>query len=161
MKNVHMKKPVSESLFNKYAGLKACNFIKNRPQHRYFPAKFTKFLRTPFFTEYIRQVLLEISHELSLYCIWEQWMVSFRGTYWLPNVYFILLRVVSFLSISFFFSNFFWYVCQYLKQSSGVVPRFLSGVSRGELLQPYLVINLPGLVQFGKNISYILLVLAS
>ena len=156
-----MKKPVSASLFNKYAGLKACNFIKKRLQHRYFPVKFAKFLRTPFFTEYIRQLLLKISHELSLCCIWEQWMVSFRGTYWLPNVYSILLRVVSFLSISFFFSEFFWYVCQYLKQSSGGVPRFLSGVSSDELLHPYLVINLPGLVQFERNLSYILPPLAS
>ena len=28
---------------------------------------------------------------------------------------------------------------------SGGVPRFLSGVSKGELLQLYLIINLPGL----------------
>ena len=32
-------------------------------------------------------------------------------------------------------------------ESSGVVPRFLRGVSRGELLQPYLVINVTGLVE--------------
>ena len=32
---------------------------------------------------------------------------------------------------------------------------FLSGVSRGEFLQPYLVINVTGLVQFGKNLSYL------
>ena len=37
-----------ESLFNKVAGLKACNFIKKRVQHRCFPFKFEKFLRTPF-----------------------------------------------------------------------------------------------------------------
>ena len=36
-----------ESLFNKYAGLKACNFIKKRLQHKFFPVKFAKFLRTP------------------------------------------------------------------------------------------------------------------
>ena len=29
--------PMLESLFNKVAGLKACNFIKNGLQHRYFP----------------------------------------------------------------------------------------------------------------------------
>ena len=28
-------------------GLKAYNFIKKRPQYRYFPVKFVKFLRTP------------------------------------------------------------------------------------------------------------------
>ena len=29
--------------------LKACNFIKKRLQHKCFPIKFEKFLRTPFF----------------------------------------------------------------------------------------------------------------
>ena len=29
--------PMLESLFNKVAGLKACNFIKIGLQHRYFP----------------------------------------------------------------------------------------------------------------------------
>ena len=55
-------------------------------------------------------------------------MVSFHGTYWLSSACFMI----------------------------GVVPRFLSGVSRGELLQPYSVINVTGLVQFGENLNYIL-----
>ena len=42
------KTPVLESLLNKVAGLEACNIIKKRLQHRYFPVKFAKFLRTPF-----------------------------------------------------------------------------------------------------------------
>ena len=33
--------------FNNVAGLKACNFVKKRLQHRCFPVKFAKFLRTP------------------------------------------------------------------------------------------------------------------
>ena len=41
------KIPVLESLLNKVAGLEACNFIKKRLQHRYFPVKFAIFLRTP------------------------------------------------------------------------------------------------------------------
>ena len=70
---------------------------------------FAKFLRTPIFTEHIRWLLLEISHKLSLYCIWERWMVSFRGTYWLSSTYFILLRVFRFfLFLSFFFLIFLW-----------------------------------------------------
>ena len=93
--------------FNKYAGLKACNFIKKRLQHKFFPVKFAKFLRTPFFTEHVRWMLLEISHELSLYCIWEQWMVLFCGTYWLPSVYFTLLRVFRFFLFLSFFLTFF------------------------------------------------------
>ena len=100
------------------------------------------------FTEHIRWLLLEISHELSLYCIWEQWMVSFRGTYWLPSVYFIFLRVFPFFfSCFFFFCVCVWILLLFgfeaslsiLKQNSGVVPRFRSGFSRSELLQPYLV----------------------
>ena len=43
-----MKTPVLESLFNKLAGLQACNFIKKRHQQRYFPVNFAKILRTPF-----------------------------------------------------------------------------------------------------------------
>ena len=101
--------------------------------------KFAKFLRTPFFTEHVRWLFLEISHELSFYCIREQRMVSFRGTYGPSSAYFILLRVFGF--------------------NCGVASRFLSGVSRGEL--PYLVIHLTGLVQFWKELIYILPPLAS
>ena len=36
-----------ESLFNKIAGLKVCNFIKKRLQHRCFPVNFRKFSKTP------------------------------------------------------------------------------------------------------------------
>ena len=38
--------------------LKACNVIKKRLQHRCFPVQFAKFLRTPYFTEHIRLLLL-------------------------------------------------------------------------------------------------------
>ena len=43
----HRKTPVIESLFSKVVGLKDCNFTKKRLQHRCFPVKFAKFLRTP------------------------------------------------------------------------------------------------------------------
>ena len=36
-----------ESVFNKVAGLWACNFITKKLQHRCFPVKFAKFLRKP------------------------------------------------------------------------------------------------------------------
>ena len=94
----------------------------------------------------------------------------FVAPYWLPQRLFHFIVCVSLSSISFFssyfLSGFYYflvlrYVCQYLKQSSGVVPRFLSGVSRSELLQPYFVNNLPGLVESGKNLSYALSPLAS
>ena len=45
------KKPVLNSLPNKVEGLKVCNFIKKKLQHRCFPVKFHKFLRAPFFKE--------------------------------------------------------------------------------------------------------------
>ena len=35
--NIHRNTPVLESLFNKVAGLSACNFVKKRLQHRGFP----------------------------------------------------------------------------------------------------------------------------
>ena len=38
-----------ESLLNKVAGQRACNFIKMRIQHECFQVKFLKFLARPFF----------------------------------------------------------------------------------------------------------------
>ena len=75
--------------------------IKNRLQHRCFPVKFPKFLRTISFTEDMQWLLLEISHELSLYCICGRWMVSFRGTYWFPSS-FCCVCFVSFYFFLFF-----------------------------------------------------------
>ena len=40
--------------------MEACNFIKKRLQHRCFPAKF---LRTPFFIEHVRWLLLQNFNE--------------------------------------------------------------------------------------------------
>ena len=42
------KVPVLESLFHKIAGLKICNFIKKRLQHRCFLVNIAKLLRTAF-----------------------------------------------------------------------------------------------------------------
>ena len=39
--------------------LQACKVIKKRLQRRCFPVKFAKFLKTPFFTEHLRWLLLE------------------------------------------------------------------------------------------------------
>ena len=38
-----------EPLLNKVTGLKTCNFIKKRHQHRSFSVKFAKFLKIPSF----------------------------------------------------------------------------------------------------------------
>ena len=40
-----------ESVFNEVAGLKACNFVKKRLQHKYYLVKFGKFLRALSLTE--------------------------------------------------------------------------------------------------------------
>ena len=49
--NIHSKTPVLESLLKKVVGLKACNFIKERLQHRRFSMSITKFLRAAFLTQ--------------------------------------------------------------------------------------------------------------
>ena len=54
---IHRETPVLESLFNKVAVPKACNFIKKRLQHRCFPVNIAKYLRTPILKN-IRQQLL-------------------------------------------------------------------------------------------------------
>ena len=40
------RKHLRRSLFSNVAGLRACNFVKKRLEHRCFPVKFAKFLRT-------------------------------------------------------------------------------------------------------------------
>ena len=45
-RNIQRKTPALESLFNKFIGRKACNFINERLQHRCFPVDIVKFLRT-------------------------------------------------------------------------------------------------------------------
>ena len=47
-----------ESLFNKVAVLTPVTLLKKRPWHRCFPVNFLKFLRTSFFTEHLRWLLL-------------------------------------------------------------------------------------------------------
>ena len=50
----HGKTIALESLLNKVAGPDEHNFIKKRLQHRCFPLKFAKFLRTSFSTVQLR-----------------------------------------------------------------------------------------------------------
>ena len=61
-RKIHRKTPVSESFFNKVQGLTPSNFIKKRPQHRYFPVNFVKFLRTPFFAEQPRWLFYKVTN---------------------------------------------------------------------------------------------------
>ena len=76
MKTVFLKDVLQNSVFQNFANFtgkqhrwslfltklqaQACNFIKKRFRHRYFPTKFDKFLRTPFFAKQVqRQVCLQ------------------------------------------------------------------------------------------------------
>ena len=54
-----------ESLFNKVAGLQASNFIKKRPQQRYFLVNITKSLRTPILKNICERLLL---HFWKVFC---------------------------------------------------------------------------------------------
>ena len=52
-------KHLCESLFfNKVAGLMHATLLKKRLWHRCFPVNFVEFLRTPFFAEHLRWLLL-------------------------------------------------------------------------------------------------------
>ena len=100
----------------------------------------------------------EISDELSL-------SIAYENEEWCHFLVHIgSLALISFYCVcfvSFYFFLFFLFfllllllaevlrpVHLYLIKSSGVVLRFLSGVYKGELFQPYLVINVTDLVQF-------------
>ena len=74
-----------DSLFNKVSCLEACDFIKKRLQHSYFPMNMAEFLRTAFFKEHFWWLLLKRSywappqvfsifmnvHEFSNFLLWE------------------------------------------------------------------------------------------
>ena len=65
-------------------------------------------------------------------------LISYYCVYFVSFYFFLFFLVFLWLLL---LAGVLRYVWQYLKQSSGVVPSFLNGVSRGELLLPYLVIN--------------------
>ena len=58
--NIYRRTSMLDSLFNKVAGLHACNFIKRTLQHRYFLVNTAKFLRTPI----LKNILMK--HDFSM-----------------------------------------------------------------------------------------------
>ena len=48
------------SFFNKVASLRSTTLLKKRLWHRCFPVNFVRFLRTPFFIEHLRWLLLHM-----------------------------------------------------------------------------------------------------
>ena len=136
-----------------------------------FPVKFAIFLRTPFlqntfgdsFQKYLMNSLsLPLQHlgtkngVISWYVLVLQRLFHF-------------MTCVLFLSNFFFFSSFLWILLHsgfevslsILKIKHWSYSQVLKWSFEGELLQLYLVINITSLVQFGKNLSYILPRLAS
>ena len=86
--NIHEKTPVMESYLNKVSGLQAYNFIKKRLQHRRFPATIAKFLRTAFFREHFRWLLLLIATFFRK-CAWWMFLTLYSNSvfYWDQQVY--------------------------------------------------------------------------
>lgn len=64
LREFYRKPSVLKSLFNKAAGLEACDFIKERLQHGCVSLKFAKSLRTSFFTENLWWLLLRLLSKL-------------------------------------------------------------------------------------------------
>ena len=87
----HRETPVLESFVNKAAGLRACNFIKRRVRHRYFPVKFAKLLRIPILKNICEQLYLSDSCKniptnngisnfaRHLQCFWYSALISFTA----------------------------------------------------------------------------------
>ena len=68
-----VKKEISQnSLFNKVAGLRPATLLKKSFWHRCFPVNFPKFLRTPFFTEHLQWLLLDLWAKANNYSYWVQ-----------------------------------------------------------------------------------------
>ena len=99
----------------------------------YFQFKFQKYLTNVFFIAYENNKWCHFvvhigSPALALFCC-----MSF-GSFCFSLIFLVFLWVLLLAEV-------LKQVWKYLKQSSGVVLRFLSVVWRGELLPPYLVIN--------------------
>ena len=58
-------------------GLKSCNFIEKRLQHRFFPVKFEKILRTLFLKNICEQLLLEAAISI----LWTEATIHMCSTY--------------------------------------------------------------------------------
>ena len=96
-----------ECLFNQVPGLKTFYFIKGRLQHKCFPVKFVKFLRTPFF---YRTHAVAASGNMSFNFLF----IAYENNKWCHFVVsigspaFIYVYFVSFyFFVSFFFFLFF------------------------------------------------------
>ena len=76
-----------ESLFNKVAVLRTCNFIKKRLQHRCFPVKFAKFLRTTNLKNICKRLLLNLFKKGLEHMCFPVNFVNYSGTPILKSTY--------------------------------------------------------------------------
>ena len=68
-------------MFFKIGVLQVCNFIKKRLQHRCFPVKLAKFLKTPFFKEQLWWLLLYILYTHGVTCNLSRWNNGYNSIY--------------------------------------------------------------------------------
>ena len=97
-----------EYLFNKVADLNACNFIKKRLRHRYFPVNIGEFFKNIYFEEHLRTAASEIEHCFLKSNVYHRWKIIKvqKGTLNKFNSLIISLRLCFFNVLFFvFFSS--------------------------------------------------------
>ena len=87
---IFTRKRLYWSLFDKFTGLKACNFIKKRLQHRCFLLNFVKVWRKAFSLEHLRWLLLRILNSTPQRPSNNCWKITFF-------IYFILFLFIFYL----------------------------------------------------------------
>ena len=70
-------KHLCQRLFFKVAGLRPATLLKKSLRHRCFPVNFAKFLRTPFFTEHLRWLLLHVNLNIYIYMSFLERLLAF------------------------------------------------------------------------------------
>ena len=97
-----------------FAGLRDCNFIKKRLQHRCFPVKLAKFLRTPFFKNTSGGCFCTYCTHMTSHAIWvdeiTDIMVSIKRsieakTFWKNSFLKLILHNFSFSVIMYIYIN--------------------------------------------------------
>ena len=109
---IFTRKHLCWSLFlNKAARLKVCNFIKKRLQHRWFPVKNVKFLRTHSLKNICKRLLVIINQSLftcsnSIFSEFNSGSCSDIVLFWIEKFFFCVNKEVDAFWNSFFFH---WY----------------------------------------------------
>ena len=74
-----------ESLFNRVAGTKACNFNKKRFQHRHFPVNIAKLLRNTCFEEHLRTAASKFCYSFEKIDSQEMAKLKLKFSFQLPS----------------------------------------------------------------------------